>query len=632
MTEQREVELKREIGWFGSFAMGYGDVGADIFIALGVVALYAAGAAPLAFLIAAIVYVAIGLAYAELAPTYPYAGGVHVYSLRGLNTLISFISGWAVMLDYVLDISLFAVASAGYLKFIFPQIANFIIKINYLHIGGLGIVAAILVALLIFVNYIGIKYSSGFISLLVGTGLFIQALILIFGFALKFNLERLFEQIRIIGSSLRFNEVEYLPFLNLPTNNFLYGLTLAMASFIGIESIAQAAEETKRPYKWIPRAARLSVIMVILSVISFSVLAAGSISWEELARSIENPVATMVRSYPIVGSFLASFVAIAAFVLCLASSNTGVIGASRLVASMGKFLLLPRWLYRIHPIFRTPTRTIMLFGLIGLLLCLPGDIPFLASLYNFGALLGYIILMLSIIVLRVRDSEVHRPWKMPLNVKVRMRGRIVDIPILGIIGLLSTTILWILIILLHPMARIAGFSWLGIGLCVYVLYRRKIRKPIIDDRAGLELITPHAYKMDIILLVRPFEELEVVKKSILENLDTRFVIRLLSVIDPSKLGHEVKHDELEHIKEQTQLELEKLAKELRSHGYEVTTSVKIGELIKTVERESIINKVDAVAYIKRLTGKATIEKGPEDELSQQLLKKKIITIVIKRVI
>jgi len=195
MTEQREVELKREIGWFGSFAMGYGDVGADIFIALGVVALYAAGAAPLAFLIAAIVYVAIGLAYAELAPTYPYAGGVHVYSLRGLNTLISFISGWAVMLDYVLDISLFAVASAGYLKFIFPQIANFIIKINYLHIGGLGITAAILVALLIFVNYIGIKYSSGFISLLVGTGLFIQGLILIFGFALKFNLETLFGQI-----------------------------------------------------------------------------------------------------------------------------------------------------------------------------------------------------------------------------------------------------------------------------------------------------------------------------------------------------------------------------------------------------------------------------------------------------
>lgn len=632
MTAEREVELKREIGWFGSFAMGYGDVGADIFIALGVVALYAAGAAPLAFLIAVIVYISIGLAYGELAPTYPYAGGVQVYSLRGLNTLVSFISGWAVMLDYVLDISLFAVASAGYLKFIFPQLSHIFIDLSFIHIGGLGLAAALLVALLIIVNYIGIKYSSGFISLLVGTGLFIQAVILITGYALKFNPQTLFEQIKIIGSSLRFNEVDYLPFLTLPTNNFLYGLTLAMASFIGIESIAQAAEETKRPYKWIPRAAKLSVIMVILSVVSFSVLAAGSLSWEVLAGSIENPVATLVKSYPGIGSFLAPFVAITAFVLCLASSNTGVIGASRLVASMGKYLLLPRWLYKIHPTFRTPSRTILLFGIIGLLLCLPGDIPFLASLYNFGALLGYIILMLSIILLRIKDSDVHRPWKMPINKRIRMSGRDVEIPILGVIGLVSTTVLWILVILLHPAARIAGFSWLLIGLAVYVIYRKSIGKPIIESQTGFELIKPHAYKIDIILLVRPFEDFEVVKKSIIENLDTRFVIRLLSVIDPSKFGYRIKLEELEYIRDQTQLELEKLAKELRSLGYDVTTSVKIGELVKTVENESITHKVDAVAYIKRLTEKAAIEKGPEEELSQQLLKKKIITLVIKRAI
>ncbi len=132
--------------------------------------------------------------------------------------------------------------------------------------------------------------------------------------------------------------------------------------------------------------------------------------------------------------------------------------------------------------------------------------------------------------------------------------------------------------------------------------------------------------------MRPFEELEVIKKSIQENLDTRFVIRLLSVIDPSKFGYEAKLDELEHIKEQTQIELEKLAKELRKLGYEVSTSVKIGELVKTVMAECTINKVDTVAIIKRLTEKAAIEKGPEEELSQQLLKKKIITFVIKRTI
>lgn len=633
MKEQEDVELKREIGWFGSFAMGYGDVGADIFIALGIVTLYTAGATPLAFLVAALVYVAIGLAYGELAPTYPYAGGVHVYSLRGLNSLVSFIAGWALMLDYVLCISLFSVASAGYLKFISPQIVeNLNININSLHVNGLGIAAAMLVVLLIILNYIGIKYSSSFLSFLVTMGIAIQGIILITGFVLKFNLETFIEQLNIIGSSMRFNEVEYFDFLTLPANNFLYGLTLAMASFIGIESIAQAAEETKRPYKWIPRAVKLSVLMVILFVISFSILATGSLSWETLAGAVENPIATLVKNYPIVGSFLSSFVAVAAFVLCLASANTGLIGASRLVASMGKFSLLPRWLSKIHPIFRTPSRTILLFGSIGLFLCLPGDIPFLASLYNFGALLGYIILMISLIVLRIKDSNVYRPWKMPINIRISLGEKSVDIPVLGIIGLVSTIILWSLVILLHPMARVAGFLWLGIGVCVYILYRKFNMESIIDYKSGEEQVIPHAYKMEIILLVRPFEELEIVKKSILENLDTRFVIRLLSIIDLTQFRDKAELNELEYIKEQTRYDLESLARELRAFGYEVTTSVKIGELVKTVEAEATKNKVDAVAYIKRLVEKASIEKGPEDELSKYLLKKKIPTLVIKRTI
>ena len=74
-----EQTLRREVGWYGSFAMGYADVGADIYVAIGLVALFAAGASPLAFLIASITYIATGVAYSELATTYPYAGGAHIY-------------------------------------------------------------------------------------------------------------------------------------------------------------------------------------------------------------------------------------------------------------------------------------------------------------------------------------------------------------------------------------------------------------------------------------------------------------------------------------------------------------------------------------------------------------------------
>ena len=96
---EEEQALKRDVGWYGSFSMGYADVGADVYIALGLVALYAGGRAPLAFLVAAITYVATALAYAELATAYPYAGGAQVYSMKALNDFAGFIAGWAVMLD-----------------------------------------------------------------------------------------------------------------------------------------------------------------------------------------------------------------------------------------------------------------------------------------------------------------------------------------------------------------------------------------------------------------------------------------------------------------------------------------------------------------------------------------------------
>mgnify|MGYP002153782807 FL=1 len=121
-TEGEEAALKREVGWYGSFAMGYADVGADLYVAIGLVAFYAAGASPIAFAIASVTYVCTGLAYAELATAYPYAGGAQVYSMKAFNDMIGFIAGWAVMLDYTVDIALFSLASAGYLSFFLPSL------------------------------------------------------------------------------------------------------------------------------------------------------------------------------------------------------------------------------------------------------------------------------------------------------------------------------------------------------------------------------------------------------------------------------------------------------------------------------------------------------------------------------
>ncbi len=183
MTEE-ELVLKRDVGWYGSFSMGYADVGADVFIALGLVTLYAGGRAPVAFLVAAVTYVATGLAYAELATTYPYAGGAHIYSMKAFNDLAGFVAGWAVMLDYTVDIALFSIASAGYLTYFLPPVfATGQVTVANLQVAWLGLVATLLVIFLLLLNIIGIRSSSLLNEVLVAVGITVQATILIVSLA-----------------------------------------------------------------------------------------------------------------------------------------------------------------------------------------------------------------------------------------------------------------------------------------------------------------------------------------------------------------------------------------------------------------------------------------------------------------
>jgi APA family basic amino acid/polyamine antiporter len=627
-----EAKLKREVGWFGSFAMGYGDVGADIFIALGIVTLYAGGAAPLAFLAAAIIYLSVGLAYAELAPTYPYAGGVHVYALRASNTLLSFVAGWAIMLDYILDLSLFATAASGYLKYLFAWMREFSIQIYPgLKISSLGLIASLLVAFLIVINYVGIKYSANLTSGFVIVGLTVQVSIVTVGFLTKFDANLFLSQLMQLGNPKRLAGVEYLNSLDTGLNNFFYGLTLAMASFIGIESIAQAAEETRKPYKWIPRAAKLCVLAVILFVALFSVLSIGVLDWRVLGSSYENPVAVLVSRFPVIGEQFSMLVALAAFVLCLASANTGLIGVSRLTASMGKFLLIPRSFYHIHPRFRTPVRTIIVFGIIGLLLTLPGNIPFLASLYNFGGLLSYIFLMISLLLLRSREREVYRAWKMPFSIKLRGKGEYaLEIPILGLLGLVGTTAIWILVVLLHPAGRLFGFIWMAAGITLYVAFRKLSKKPILG-REERGMVLPAGYRMHVVVLVRPYDDPAMIKRSIERALDKRFSIKLLSIIDvPEITASGWGEAEIEAARKGIEKALADLAKELRSMGYDAEYEVKVGDPERILEEEAERSEVDFLAYVVRGFEKVHLEKGFDEKVHSLMLRHPGKIMLLKR--
>jgi len=615
-SEGEEHALKREVGWYGSFAMGYADVGADLYVAIGLVAFYAAGASPIAFAIASITYVCTGLAYAELATAYPYAGGAHVYSMKAFNDLTGFVAGWAVMLDYTVDIALFSIASAGYLSFYLPwmrgshflfSILGFQFKISYI-----GFTAFLLVIALLLLNSVGIRESSKFNELLVSLDLVVESSILITGILLAFGLALFLSQVADFGATSVFSNIVYImPQYGTQTQNFIYGITLAMTSFIGIESIAQAAEETKRPQRWIPRANKLSIVAVVIFAVGLSTLSMGLMPWQDLAAAQADPMAAIASKVPHIGHMLAPIVALTGFTICYVSTNTGVIGASRVVFSMGRFSLMPGWFYKVHKRFRTPIRTIAVFGLIGAGMALLGELHFVADLYNFGALLSYVIVNTSLIVLRNKEPDAYRAWKLPGTLKIRIGAKTILIPVVSVIGAIATGTMWTLVIGFHAEGRIVGTIWLIIGITGFVAFRRSRKMSVLGNEVG-RTIVPGAYMMNATVLIRTPEDEEAVVEGLKYELDKRFRVRLLSIVDPRDFGLSTEniHDysQLKQCQAISVDELKQIAKALASQGYEVVSQVEIGSTTSIVEREMESPDNDLIVLIKRKTLKGHLEK------------------------
>ncbi|MHA1754513.1 MAG: APC family permease [Candidatus Odinarchaeia archaeon] len=627
MSEE-EASLKRDIGWYGSFAMGYADVGADIYVALGLVAFYAAGGSPFAFAIAATTYVCTGLAYAELATAYPYAGGAHVYAMKAGNDLLGFVAGWAVMLDYTVNIALFSLATSGYLTFFMPWLRTMSLDLSVIglpfSVPYLGLISFGLVIGLIMINIIGIKESSTLNVILVTLNLLILSTIAILGLILAFNIGNFLNQVLILGRPVQLPNISYIFSGEYQIQNFIYGITIAMSSFIGIESIAQAAEETKKPYKWIPRANKLSIISVIIFAVGLSVIGMGILPWYVLGDARADPMATLTNAIPIIGPFLAPIVAATGFAICLVSTNTGVIGVSRVIYSMSRFNLFPKWFYKTHKNFKTPYRTIIVFGLIGASMAFIGQLDLIADLYNFGALMSYLLVNICLIALRNQEPEAYRSWKIPGSISLKIKGKKIEIPLISLFGSIMCAAIWSLVILYHPEGRLLGVVWIVLGVIGFTIYRLKNKMPLLSKYTG-KLIYPSGYIMNATVLIRTPEEEEAIANIIKKGLDKRFYLKLLAILDPKDFG--LKPDdvssilEMEKLQDEVYKELGNICKLLRKSGYECLISIEIGSYYSIIEQELESEDTDQLVFIKRKTFKKDFKKELEDKSLLSIISK-----------
>ena len=180
--------LKRVLGVFDLFAVGYGDLGSSIYYALGVTAFFALGATPVAMLLAGVVFICTALSYAEMSSALHESGGSASYARHAFNDLISFVAGWGLLLDYIVTIAISAFTIGPYLISFFPV----------LKAGDVQVVFAIvLVLLLLCVNVVGVKQSARTSVALMSFTVITQTIIILVGLVTAENLSRIWNGIQI---------------------------------------------------------------------------------------------------------------------------------------------------------------------------------------------------------------------------------------------------------------------------------------------------------------------------------------------------------------------------------------------------------------------------------------------------
>jgi basic amino acid/polyamine antiporter, APA family len=487
-TEQHSSHagMKRAVGPWGSYTWGYADVGADIYVALGLVIATAAGAANVAFLFAGLIYVTVGLAYTELSAMYPLAGGGQLWVMRGLGDIWGFTAGWSVLLAFTVDIALFAYISVSYINRLLPSQVN--------HQPWLLIEPVILVVLLLFLNIGGVRESSRLNEIAGAIDIVAESLLIFVGFLLAF------------APHMYVNQVSYF-WHHFNSNSLLLGTSLAIISFVGLESISQAAQETQRPTTVIPRTSIALILTILAYAIALSNLALGVVSWQSYdpASFCKHPASAacaaahashsahetapmvwLATHLPYLGPFMAPVIAFLGAILLLISSNSGVYGSSRIVYAMAHNDLMPKFFTKISVRYHTPVIALAVFCSVAIIELVvaaltPNTLQSLAEMYAFSAAVNYLLVFVALLRLRFVDPDTPRSFKVPWNVPVHRHGESFQVPIVGVLGMLSLVAVLVMVILTNPIGRTAGPAWVVVGLVFYYIYRKRRKLPVLGS-------------------------------------------------------------------------------------------------------------------------------------------------------
>jgi APA family basic amino acid/polyamine antiporter len=451
--------LKRGLGSPALFGIVQGFIAASIYFALGLVIQAAAGYAWLVFVFSALFFGLVVLSYVEGASLHQERGGATIIARYAFNELASFVAGWAILLDYILLMAITAFATTDYVAVIFTPLS-----------GGTAefLFAAAVVAGVAFLNIrgAGSKRYERF-AFVVVFDLILQTTIVILGLLIVFNPDVLTNPASLGGTP--------------PAKDLIFAFTLTLVTFAGVDASSGLAGQVAVGRKGLKRL-MTARMLAFIPYIGVSLVAVSALPLTDLRHGgpddyVDAPMLGVAAAFDPqwLADVLRILIGISAFAILVIACNAAMLGLSRLGYSLALNRQIPSAIGRLHPTRATPVVIIVVGALLAILLLIPADVEFLASIYAFGATISFTLVHLSVIRLRWLEPDRDRPFKIPLNVRIG-RG---ELPVTAALGALLSFLAFVAVITLHGDGRWAGAGWMTFGIGLYVAYRLAENKPIL---------------------------------------------------------------------------------------------------------------------------------------------------------
>jgi APA family basic amino acid/polyamine antiporter len=405
------------------------------------------GAGPaitLSFVLVAIACAFAGLCYAELASMIPVAGSAYTYSYAILGEIVAWIIGWDLILEYAVSNMSVAVGFSAYVQDLFENLFGFHLpaSIAYPAIpasgspGGVFNVPALVITLVVtWILVRGVRESAGVNTVMV---LIKIAAIVIF----------------CLGAYGAIKPGNWRPFMPNGFSGVLTGASIVFFTYIGFDSVSTAAEECRKPQRDLPFGIIATLIVCTILYGSVSLVLTGIMHYSKL--NTDSPVADALKALSY--NRLRLVVTAGALMGMISSLLVFQYGQARVWFAMSRDRLLPGIFSRVHKVYKTPHISTWIAGFFVGIPAGIWDIGTLAELSNIGTLFAFILVSVGVIVLRKKQPDRPRSFRVPLS---------------PLVPLLSVGCCLVLMMGLPLLTWLRFFAWLLIGLGIYFRFGKK---------------------------------------------------------------------------------------------------------------------------------------------------------------